>query len=74
MAKINGKRLIISPASRITNDVRLYVKVQLLAEIAANDAVEHRSNWRVIRNDQTIAAMIGEPMTCEEALQTVHFR
>lgn len=57
--------------------MRLYVKVhrlELLAEIAANDGIERRSNWRVIRNGQIISTLIGEPMTQEETLQAVHFR
>jgi len=39
-ARVAGHRLVISPASRLTDDVRKYVKahrLELIAELAAND-------------------------------------
>lgn len=49
-AKAQGKRIIVSPASKLTDDVRKYVKahrLELLAELAANDGIERRAHWRV---------------------------
>lgn len=76
-ARVSGHRLVVSPASRLTEDVRRYIKthrLELLAELAANDGKERRSNWRVIRNGKTLATMIGEPMTRAEALEAARWR
>jgi hypothetical protein len=76
-AKVNGKRLVVSPASKLTDDVRRYIKshrLELLAELAANDGQERRSNWRVLRGGKSIATMIGEPMTRTEALEAARWR
>ncbi len=65
-AKANGKRIVVSPASKLTADVRQYVKahrLELLAELAANDGMERRSHWRVIEEGKSVCTMIGEPMT-----------
>ncbi|MCY1461191.1 hypothetical protein D9M71_788200 [compost metagenome] len=76
-AKVNGKRLVVSPASKLTDDVRRYIKshrLELLAELAANDGQERRSNWKVIRGGKTLCVMIGEPMTRAEALNEARWR
>lgn len=72
-----GKRLVVSPASKITHDVRLFVKthrIELLAELAANDGLERRTHWQVIRNNKLICTMVGEPMTYAEALEAIRYR
>lgn len=49
-AQAKGKRIVVSPASKLTPDVRLYVKahrLELLAELAANDGLERRSHWQI---------------------------
>ena len=77
IAKANGKRIVVSPASMLTNDVRLYVKahrLELLAELAANDGLERRSHWTITRNGKTVCAMIGDPMTRAEALEAARWR
>ncbi|WP_296235814.1 hypothetical protein [uncultured Pseudomonas sp.] len=76
-AKVSGKRLIVSPASRLTDDVRKYIKshrLELLAELAANDGQERRSNWRITRAGKPLCTLIGEPMTYPEALEAARWR
>lgn len=76
-AKVSGERLVISPASHLTDDVRKYIKahrLELLAELAANDGQERRSNWRITRDGKTLCTMIGEPMTYSEALEAARWR
>ncbi|MCY1519294.1 hypothetical protein D9M68_540440 [compost metagenome] len=72
-----GMRVRVSPASKLTDDVRKYVKthrLELLAELAANDGQERRCHWRVIRDGKTVCTMIGEPMTRTEALEAARWR
>lgn len=76
-ARISGKRLIVSPASRLTEDVRRYIKthrMELLAELAANDGQERRSNWQITRGGKPLCVMIGEPITHSEALAAARWR
>ncbi len=76
-AKVSGKRLVVSPASRLTDDVRKYIKahrLELIAELAANDGQERRSNWRITRDGKTLCTLIGEPMTYPEALEAARWR
>ncbi len=76
-AKVNGKRLVVSPASKLTDDVRRYIKshrLELLAELAANDGQERRSNWRITRAGKPLCTLIGEPMTYPEALEAARWR
>lgn len=76
-AKVNGKRLVVSPASRLTPDVRLYIKahrLELLAELAANDGQERRCHWQVTLDGKPLCIMIGEPMTEAEALEAATWR
>lgn len=75
-ARVSGKRLVVSPASRLTQDVRNYIKnhrLELLAELSANDGQERRSNWRVNRGGKVICMMIGDPMTRTEALDAARW-
>jgi len=72
IAKANGKRIIVSPASKMTADVRQYVKahrLELLAELAANDGAERRRYWEVTAPGYRSFRMTGEPMTHAEALE-----
>ncbi|MGQ7956386.1 hypothetical protein ACUTAF_01470 [Pseudomonas sp. SP16.1] len=76
-ARVAGKRLVVSPASRLSDDVRKYIKahrLELLAELAANDGQERRSNWCITRDGKTLCTMIGEPMTYSEALEAARWR
>ncbi|EMH0374025.1 hypothetical protein RO273_005744 [Pseudomonas aeruginosa] len=76
-ARVSGKRLVVSPASRLTDDVRKYVKahrLELLAELAANDGQERRCHWQITRGGKPLCTMIGEPMTHAEALEAARWR
>jgi|TARA_X000001388_G_scaffold61339_1_gene46832 hypothetical protein len=76
-ARVAGHRLVISPASRLTDDVRKYVKahrLELIAELTANDGQERRSNWRITRNGKVVCTMISEPMTYAEARAAARWR
>lgn len=76
-AKIQGKRIVVSPASRLTDDVRVYIKahrLELIAELAANDGIERCCHWQVTLCGKPICIMIGEPMTEAEALEAARWR
>ncbi|XEG72294.1 hypothetical protein QA447_30520 [Pseudomonas sp. abacavir_1] len=76
-ARVSGKRLVVSPASRLTDDVRKYVKahrLELLAELAANDGQERRCHWQITQGGKPLCTMIGEPMTHAEALEAARWR
>lgn len=76
-ARVAGKRLVVSPASRLSDDVRKYIKahrLELLAELAANDGQERRSNWRITRAGKPLCTLFGEPMTYPEALEAARWR
>lgn len=72
-----GSRVHVSPKSKITDDVRQYVRahrLELLAELAANDGIARSLHWRVTLNGLPLCTMIGEPMTRAEALAEVRWR
>lgn len=72
-----GMRVRVSPASKLTDDVRKYVKshrLELLAELAANDGQARRCHWQITLGGKTICTMIGEPMTHAEALEAARWR
>lgn len=81
-------RLRVSPAERITDAVRQFVRdhrAELLAELsAANDSTHppapqpasepKRTAWRITRAGQPIGYMVGQPMTYSEALAAARWR
>ncbi|HCF2594649.1 TPA: hypothetical protein VDW09_003574 [Pseudomonas aeruginosa] len=76
-ARTNGRRVVVSPASKLTDDIRLYIKahrLDLLAELTANDGLERRSHWDILRAGHPLCMMIGEPMTHNEALEAARWR
>lgn len=76
IAKKLKDRVIVSPASKLTPEVRAFIKANrpsLLAELAANDGQERRGNWRVVVNDKRMT-MVGEPCTFNEALASAQWR
>lgn len=76
-AKKQGMRVRVSPASKLTDDVRKYIKANrlvLLAELTANDGIERRCYWVVIVPGWRPFTMIGEPITRAEALAEVRSR
>lgn len=70
-AKVVGNRLFVSPSSGLTQEQRRYIKLhrlELMAEIAANDSEARRSHWTAVVTGYSPFTMIGEPMTHAEAL------
>lgn len=66
-----GNRVFVTPKSGITEDVRQYVRahrLELLAELAANDGAERRRYWEVTVPGYRTFRMTGEPTTHTEAL------
>lgn len=75
-AKVKGNRLVVSPSSKLTQDVRQFIKLhrlELIAEVSANDGATRRSNWQ-IKFQGKLITMIGDPMTYEEALAAARWR
>ncbi|WPN47505.1 hypothetical protein [Pseudomonas sp. P8_241] len=75
-AKAKGERIVVSPKSQLTDDVRQFVRthrLELLAELAENDQAPRLVAWRITRNGKTICMMIGEPITNVEALEIAHW-
>lgn len=76
-ARRSGMRIRVAPASKLTDDVRRYIKKNrliLLVELEAGDGLERRSHWRVIRGGKPLCTMVGEPMTHTEALAEARWR
>ncbi|WP_065758847.1 hypothetical protein [Pseudomonas defluvii] len=76
-ARKKGNRVVVSPRAMVTDDLQKYIRahrLELLAELAANDGVERRCHWQVMRGDKVLCTMIGEPMTRAEALEVVRWR
>ncbi|HCJ29540.1 MAG TPA: hypothetical protein DHV63_09645 [Pseudomonas sp.] len=70
-ARLNGKRIRVSPASKLTEDVRRYIRahrLELIAELASNDGIERRCHWTVEVPGHKPFRMISEPVTHAEAL------
>lgn len=75
--RVTGERLVVSPASALTLDHRKYIKLhrlELLAEVAANDGEARRTLWRLLRYGKVIGSMVGPPITRAEALADVRAR
>lgn len=76
-AKKQGMRVRVSPASKLTDYVRKYIKANrlaLLAELAANDGLERRCYWVVTVPGWRPFTMIGQPITYAEAIEDVRGR
>lgn len=72
-----GNRVRVSPSDKITDDIRQYVRkhrLELLAELSANDGIARSLHWQVMRHGKPLCVMVGEPMTREEALAEVRWR
>lgn len=75
-AKVKGNRLVVSPSSKLTLSVRQFIKLhrlELIAEVSANDGETRRSNWQINLRGKLIT-MIGVPMTYDEALTAARWR
>lgn len=76
-ARRNGMRIRVSPASKLTDEVRRYVKrnrLILLVELEAGDGIERRSHWQVTRNGKPLCTIVGDPMTYSEAIAIARWR
>ena len=76
-ARRSGMRIRVSPASKLTEEVRRYVKrnrLILLVELEAGDGNERRCHWQVMRDGKRLCTMVGEPMTFSEALAIARWR
>ena len=76
-AKVKGNRLIVSPSSKLTPDIRQYIKLhrlELLAEVAANDGEARRGHWTIITQGYPPFTMICQPVTYAEALTKARVR
>jgi hypothetical protein len=75
VAKVKGNRLIVSPASQLTPDVRKYIKahrLELIAEVAANDGLSRHCSWTVlVPGSQPFVMISPEPITHVEAVVDV---
>lgn len=73
-----GNRVFVTPRSGITEDVRRYVRshrLELLAELAANDGETRRLRWTVLLADGRRFPMnCTTPITYTEALADVRGR
>ena len=76
-ARKKGNRVVISPRAFVTDEVQKYVRahrLELLAELSANDGIARSLHWLVVRDGKPLCTMIGEPMTRTEALEVVRWR
>ena len=72
-----GNRVHVSPKAAVTDDVRQYIRshrLELMAELAANDGVSRSSHWQVVIGGKPICTMVGEPKTYAEATAEVKWR
>lgn len=71
-AKVRGNRLVVSPSSKLTKEQRHFIKLhrlELMAEIAANDGETRRTCWTAIISGHGRRQMIFDrPVTRAEAL------
>lgn len=76
-ARKKGNRVVVSPRTLVTDDLQKYIRahrLELLAELAANDGMERRCGWTVLVPGQRPFSMISEPITHAEALEDVRGR
>ena len=76
-ARKKGNRVVVSPRMLVTDDLQKYIRahrVELLAELAANDGVERKCGWTVIISGYPPFTMVSEPITHAEALEDVRGR
>ncbi|NWD66395.1 hypothetical protein HX870_02000 [Pseudomonas gingeri] len=76
-ARKKGNRVVISPRALVTDEIQKYVRahrLELLAELSANDGVARSLHWQVMRDGKPLCTMIGDPMTRAEALEVVRWR
>lgn len=70
--RVTGARVVVSPASALTSTLRQYIRlhrIELLAEVVANDGEARRAAWDVSIPGYGTYRMIGQPCTRAEALE-----
>ena len=75
--RTKGSRVVVSPRSLVTDDLQKYIRahrLELLAELAANDGLERRCGWTVLVPGYPPFTMVTEPITHTEALADVRGR
>jgi hypothetical protein len=73
-ARKKGNRVVVSPRSLVTEPLQKYIRahrLELLAELAANDGIARRTHWQVTLPGCQSFTMVGEPCTHEEARSVV---
>ena len=83
VVELEGERLRVTPAKRITDNQRQFLRdhrAELVAELSAETdhpaptTTEPRRNvWRVTLRGKFLCMQIGEPMTYIEALETARW-
>ncbi|MNF85707.1 hypothetical protein D3C84_681140 [compost metagenome] len=76
-ARKKGNRVVVSPRTLVTDDLLKYIRahrLELLAELAADDCIERWCFWHVVRDGKTICTMVCEPSTYAEATLEVKAR
>ncbi len=76
-ARANGLRIVVSPASGITKEDRLFVsthRLEILAELDANDGIGRRCHWKVSVPTYRPFTMCSEPLSYDEALARAQAR
>ena len=68
-------RFVVSPRSLVTDDLQKYIRahrLELLAELTANDGIVRKTHWQVTLPGCRSFTMVGYPRTHEEARNVVH--
>lgn len=77
-ARKKGNRVVVSPRAMVTEDLKKYIRahrLELLAELAANDGQARRCSWSVLVPGCRPFTMISpDPLTHAEALADVRCR
>jgi hypothetical protein len=74
-ARKKGNRVVVSPRSLVTDALQKYIRahrLELLAELAANDGIARKTHWQVTLPGIRSFTMVGEPCTHQEARIIVH--
>ena len=74
-ARKKGNRVVVSPRSLVTDALQTYIRahrLELLAELAANDGIARKTHWQVTLPGCRSFTMVGDPCTHEEARSVVH--
>ncbi|MNV91011.1 hypothetical protein D3C71_1854570 [compost metagenome] len=68
-------RFVVSPRSLVTDDLQKYIRahrLELLAELTANDGIARKTHWQVTISGCRSFTMVGEPCTHKEVQSVIH--